>query len=96
MQAPMSSVQSRLAILLSTPIATRPIGKHDARVDKDAKLRYDMTIAFFLLECKNPPIAQLVEQIALNDKIVGSNPTGRTRKFLKSVAECGQHIEGNR
>jgi hypothetical protein len=28
-----------------------------------------------------PPIAQLVEQIPLKDKVVGSIPTGRTRKL---------------
>lgn len=27
----------------------------------------------------NPLLAQLVEQVALNDKVVGSNPTGGTR-----------------
>ena len=29
-----------------------------------------------------PPLAQLVEQIPLKDKVVGSIPTGRTQKKL--------------
>ena len=31
-----------------------------------------------LVDYAYPPIAQLVEQIPLKDKVVGSNPTGRT------------------
>ena len=30
---------------------------------------------------QNPPLAQLVEQIPLKDKVVGSIPTGRTDKI---------------
>ena len=36
---------------------------------------------YFLTE-KSPPIAQLVEQIPLKDKVVGSIPTGRTKSFV--------------
>ncbi len=38
-----------------------------------------MTRRDFVLYFRNPPIAQLVEQLALNEKVVGSIPTGRTK-----------------
>ena len=33
---------------------------------------------FSVILCEHAPIAQLVEQIPLKDKVVGSTPTGRT------------------
>ena len=36
----------------------------------------------------NPPIAQLVEQIPLKDKVVGSIPTGRTGNLIAYVIEA--------
>ncbi len=35
-----------------------------------------------------PPIAQLVEQLALNEKVLGSIPSGRTNK-KKTTYMCG-------
>ena len=32
-----------------------------------------------MLKLLNPPVAQLVEQLAFNEMVVGSIPTGRTR-----------------
>ena len=34
------------------------------------------------------PIAQLVEQLALNETVVGSNPTGRTITKNKGYLPC--------
>ena len=36
---------------------------------------------------KNPPVAQLVEQLPLKEMVVGSNPTGRTRFEASDFAQ---------
>ena len=41
-----------------------------------------------MLKLINPPIAQLVEQLAFNERVVGSNPTGRTMQTVNFKSVC--------
>jgi hypothetical protein len=49
----------------------------------DTDLSYRET--FSTLRPVHPPIAQLVEQLALNEKVLGSIPSGRTHEITRNV-----------
>ena len=48
---------------------------------KDVKQRWELV---FSLD-RYAPVAQMVEQLTLNQRVVGSSPTGRTKTELSSV-----------
>ncbi len=47
-----------------------------------------MTKIYFMLYFRDPPIAQLVEQLALNEKVLGSIPSGRTHDEKTVPSHC--------
>ncbi len=59
--------------------------------DATATVQLSFKKSTFHVESPNPPVAQLVEQLALNETVVGSIPTGRTKceAICAPEKQCG-------
>ena len=56
------------------------------------KYKFVFFLFFWYLVVSYAPIAQLVEQIPLKDKVVGSIPTGRTNNFICLIAGMAELV----